>query len=188
MADRKYCLCCGEDVPFNRVEREGRTELTCAFCGFTLDVEEEPPPARGSTIFLADDSRVTRDLLHGILLSRGIAPDVRSFPDGTAFVSAVSKLFSDHQTLSLAILDLNMPGMDGLTAARTLRALEGQFGLERTPLIFFSSVKCDEDLRRQLVATAPASYVNKGSDSEPDRLVERIDRLISYILMKRKAA
>ena len=137
MADRKYCLCCGEDVPFNRVQREGRTELTCAFCGFTLDVAEEPLPARGSTIFLADDSRVTRDLPARILLSRGIAPDVRSFPDGTAFVSAVSKLFSDHQTLSLAILDLNMPGMDGLTAARTLRALEGQLGLERTPLIFF---------------------------------------------------
>jgi hypothetical protein len=55
--ERKYCMCCGEDVPVNPVNRAGRVELTCINCGFTLDVlspAEAPRPAR--CIMIVDDS------------------------------------------------------------------------------------------------------------------------------------
>ena len=41
MEDLKYCICCGEDVPYNRIERDGKTELTCSYCGFPLPDDEK---------------------------------------------------------------------------------------------------------------------------------------------------
>ncbi|MBI5640382.1 MAG: hypothetical protein HZA17_08155, partial [Nitrospirae bacterium] len=38
MGITKYCLCCGEDVPCSTVVRNEQQEITCAYCGFTLDV------------------------------------------------------------------------------------------------------------------------------------------------------
>jgi hypothetical protein len=34
MLDEKYCICCGETVPFNTTTRNGNLELTCVYCGF----------------------------------------------------------------------------------------------------------------------------------------------------------
>jgi CheY-like chemotaxis protein len=74
-----------------------------------------------------------------------------------------------------------MPVMDGLTAARTLRAIEEKDGLTKAPIIFFSGVKADEGLRRQMELLAPANYVNKGSDPDPEHLVRRVQGLLNFI-------
>jgi len=67
--DTKYCLCCGENVPFGTFERNERLETTCAYCGFTLDVQnlwepkkQEPAAAvvTESYALVTDDSTYTR--------------------------------------------------------------------------------------------------------------------------------
>ena len=71
--------------------------------------------------------------------------------------------------------------MDGLTAARTIRALEVRQGIDKVPIIFFSSEKSDEHLRRQMENLAPARYMNKATDPDPDKLARRVEQLVEYI-------
>ena len=62
--------------------------------------------------------------------------------------------------------------------------LEEKFKTARIPILFFSARKCDEPLKKQMALFSPAVYLNKGSDTDPEILLERVDQLMSYILRK----
>ncbi len=185
MAEGKYCICCGENVPVNTLMRDGNLEMTCIYCGFVLDVAK--PAARKvlECVLTADDSGLTRDLLRGLLLKRQLALQVISTEDGQAFVDAFTQRVTANQPPNLVILDLEMPIMDGITAARVMRTVEGKHKVAKTPILFFSGRKCDEDFKRQLELFAPASYVNKCSGSDPGQLMERIDQLVTHLQNQR---
>ena len=70
----------------------------------------------GHTIYLADDEKSIRELLHSFLASDGYA--VRSFESGDALLEAFRQ-----EPAELVILDIMMPGTDGLTVCRELRAV-----------------------------------------------------------------
>lgn len=183
----KYCICCDEEVPYNKIVREGKVELTCIYCGFVLDVtiEEEFPMVE--CIITADDAQLTRELLKGMLLKRKLTKTVVSVEDGQEFVSAFTKRLARNQPVDLVILDLEMPVMDGITAARVMRSVEEKYQSVRVPILFFSAQKCNETLKRQLGMFAPASYVNKGNANDPVHLVERVDQLAAYLLHLHKS-
>jgi CheY-like chemotaxis protein len=181
---KKYCLCCGEDVPYNVVVRNERRELTCSYCGFTLDIEnlwEDTKSSINTYALIAEDSKFTRTLLKELILKKAIASEVIAVTNGLELISEYTKIFKRNVRVSFAIIDLNMPVMDGLTAARTLRALEEKDSIIKVPIVFFSGVKADEGLRRQMELLAPANYVNKGSDPDPENLVKRVQGLLSFI-------
>lgn len=181
---KKYCLCCGEDVPYNVVVRNERRELTCSYCGFTLDIEnlwEDTKSSVNTYALIAEDSKFTRTLLKELILKKAITSEVMAVTNGLELISEYTKLLKRNVRVSFAIIDLNMPVMDGLTAARTLRALEEKDSIIKVPIVFFSGVKADEGLRRQMELLAPANYVNKGSDPDPENLVKRVQGLLSFI-------
>ena len=181
---KKYCLCCGEDVPYNVVVRNERRELTCSYCGFTLDIEnlwEDTKSSINTYALIAEDSKFTRTLLKELILKKAIASEVMAVTNGLELISEYAKLLKRNIRVSFAIIDLNMPVMDGLTAARTLRALEEKDSIIKVPIVFFSGVKADEGFRRQMELLAPANYVNKGSDPDPENLVQRVQGLLSFI-------
>jgi CheY-like chemotaxis protein len=192
--NKKYCLCCGEDVPVNTFKRNERLEITCAYCGFTLDVqnlwepkkEEQKPANVMSYALVVDDSRYTRKILEDILKARNFSTHVLSYQNGLEFISAYTKMLNEGKKTDIAIIDLNMPVMDGLTAARLMRSLELQNGKPQTPIVFFSAEKADEGLRKQMENLDPANYVNKGSDPDPDKLASRVESLIGYLMEKYK--
>ena len=68
-----------------------------------------------STILIVDDDRDIRTLLGDYLETHGYR--TRGVPDGTAMWPAIEELRPD-----LLVLDLNMPGEDGLSLCRKLRA------------------------------------------------------------------
>ena len=70
----------------------------------------------GHSIYLADDEKSIRELLHSFLASDGYA--VRSFESGDALLEAFRQ-----EPAELVILDIMMPGTDGLTVCRELRAV-----------------------------------------------------------------
>ena len=70
----------------------------------------------GHSIYLADDEKSIRELLHSFLASDGYT--VRSFESGDALLEAFHQ-----EPAELVILDIMMPGTDGLTVCRELRAL-----------------------------------------------------------------
>lgn len=187
MGNTQYCLCCDEEVPFSIVERNERREVTCVYCGFTLDVQKlwEPqrPPEEGYAL-VADDSKYTRKIIEDLLKEKNFSANVMSFENGLELISAYSKLLSVKDSVDIAIIDLNMPVMDGLTAARTMRAVETQNKSKKVPIVFFSAEKADEGLRKQMESLVPANYVNKGSDPDPDKLATRVEFLIGHLMEK----
>ena len=70
----------------------------------------------GHTIYLADDEKSIRELLHSFLASDGYA--VRSFESGDALLEAFRQ-----EPAELVILDIMMPGTDGLAVCRALRSV-----------------------------------------------------------------
>ena len=70
----------------------------------------------GHSIYLADDEKSIRELLHSFLASDGYT--VRSFESGDALLETFSS-----GPAELVILDIMMPGTDGLTVCRELRAV-----------------------------------------------------------------
>lgn len=187
MEGTKYCLCCDQDVPFSVVERHERREVTCVYCGFTLDVQKmwEPQPVReeGYAV-VADDSKYTRKIIEDLLKEKKFSANIRSYENGLELISGYSKLLSEKSPVDIAIIDLNMPVMDGLTAARTMRAVEAQNKAKHVPIVFFSAEVADEGLKKQMESLMPANYVNKGSDPDPDKLASRVEYLIGYLMEK----
>ena len=188
MADTKYCLCCGENVPYNHVERNERRELTCAYCGFTLDVQTlwDPSMAGEGHVLVAEDSKYVRNIIVEALKATKFSAHVLAVENGLELTTSFAKLVSEHAAIDLAIIDLNMPIMDGITAARTLRAIESQHKMSATPVIFFSAVKADESLKAQMDMLTPASYMNKGTDPDPESLAKRVEQLVGYLIEKYK--
>ncbi len=70
----------------------------------------------GHTIYLADDEKSIRELLHSFLTSDGYT--VRSFESGDALLEAFQQ-----EPAELVILDIMMPGTDGLAVCRELRSV-----------------------------------------------------------------
>jgi CheY-like chemotaxis protein len=184
--ETKYCLCCGEQVPVNKITRDGKGEQTCVYCGFVLDVTMDEGKPMADCILTADDAELTRDLLKGTLLKKKLARSVVPAVNGQECVASFTKRLAENQPVDLVILDLEMPVMDGITAARVMRAVEVNYRTAKVPILFFSARKCDEVLKQQLSIFSPASYVNKGNESDPAKLAERIDQLVGHLLAKRE--
>lgn len=70
----------------------------------------------GHSIYLADDEKSIRELLHSFLTSGGYT--VRSFESGDALLEAFRQ-----EPAELVILDIMMPGTDGLAVCRELRSV-----------------------------------------------------------------
>jgi CheY-like chemotaxis protein len=92
-----------------------------------------PGGARPRVLF-AEDSPVARTLTAALL--KRIGCEVEAVEDGEMAFGRARETAYD-----LIVLDIEMPVMDGLTAARKIRELEG--GNDHTPLMAFSAFLAD---------------------------------------------
>ncbi len=309
MGDKKYCICCGEEVPYYVIERDQKKEYACSFCGFTLEVlklweeednlkttqkqeekTEEPDikkeeiqkeagekkdvssfeketgeaeekkvePAKeeinsiwhggllqseetsfqgetkdaktevkgsiidsadiknkkvktsfedrdsiklkipesperdkdllkeektkaGTYAIVAEDSEFLRTLLKELIIKKSLSDNVIAVSNGIELVAEYTRIMNERSKINFAIIDLNMPEMDGLTAVRTIRVLEDRNNIKRVPVVFFSAVKADEALRKQMDILEPAHYINKGVSPSPQALAERVEVLLHFL-------
>lgn len=188
MGDTRFCICCNEQVPFSVVDRDEQREVTCAYCGFTLDVEklQKKTGRSGGIALVAEDSLFTRKIIQELIVEKHFSERVKAFENGLELIAAYGKLLTGKEQVDVAIIDLNMPVMDGLTAARTMRTLEMQNNAPKVQIVFFSAVKADANLRAQMEQLEPANYVNKGNESDPEKLIVRVEMLLAHLLEKNK--
>jgi two-component system response regulator PrrA len=86
----------------------------------------------------AEDAADDQFLIRQAVGALDDAPDIAFVGDGAALVQAVSERRPD-----LAVLDINMPVLDGLGALRRLRA---HAALRDLPAVLFSTARRDDDV------------------------------------------
>ena len=86
----------------------------------------------GHSIYLADDEKSILELLHSFLASDGYT--VRSFESGDALLEAFRQ-----EPAELVILDIMMPGTDGLTCCRLIREKD------KVPIILLTAKDTEYD-------------------------------------------
>jgi CheY-like chemotaxis protein len=98
---------------------------------------------RGVRALLVDDSATARELLTTCLAAWGLRPV--AVPDGPSALQALAQALAQHDPFRLALIDLEMPGMDGETLGRALRA---DPRLADTRMVLLTSLGRHGDTRR----------------------------------------
>ena len=132
-------------------------------------VPDAPPPttmfAPGMHLLLAEDNALNQEVACELLRAMGFTVDVAD--DG---VAAVDQARARHYDLIL--MDIQMPRLDGLQAARQVRALPGH---ARTPIVAMTANAFAED-RAAALDAGMNDHVAKPVD--PDQLARVLARLL----------
>jgi len=177
-----YCPSCGEKVSTYTVPRAGGVEVRCAPCGLPLSLEASPPLRGLACIMIADDDMFFRSVLTDLLSERGMATNVIAAESGAHFLTLAVERFRKNLPIRLAILDIIMQPLDGVTTALALRAIEQGMNITQpTPILFLSAARLEDATYRRLSQCRPARYLNKGLDATPDKLGPRLDNVIGHL-------
>jgi CheY-like chemotaxis protein len=119
------------------------------------------------TILLADDSILQRMMMRALLEAEGYA--VLEAGDGFEVLELVRLVRPD-----LILMDVGMPSMDGMTAARRIRAGIGEAA--DVPIVFLTALGESGDQDTALAAGGDAYLVKPISDRELLQVVENLRR------------
>ena len=124
----------------------------------------------GRRILLAEDFEINAEIMMDILEMENIKADHAE--NGKAAVEMFEK--STDGIYSAILMDVRMPIMDGLEAAKTIRALD-RADAKRIPIIALTANSFDEDVQLSLQAGMNA-HLNK--PVEADHLIRILGELI----------
>ncbi|WP_051378666.1 PAS domain-containing hybrid sensor histidine kinase/response regulator [Derxia gummosa] len=108
----------------------------------------------GRRVLVVDDNPVNREIAADLLTGAGLLVDVA--PDGA---SAIAQVNAGHH--DLVLMDVQMPGIDGLEATRRLRA----DGFTRLPIVAMTANASGED-RAACLAAGMNDHVGKPVDPQ----------------------
>jgi CheY-like chemotaxis protein len=141
-----------------------------------------PPPARapapakaaGLSVLLAEDNEINA-LLACTLLAR-LGHEVTVADSGEAAVAAFVAARQADAPFDLVLMDVQMPGLDGIAATGRIRSIEGMG--QPTPIVALSANALEEDRAACLAAGMNATLVKP---------LDR-DRLVALVAALRPAA
>ncbi|MEK7851279.1 MAG: response regulator [Deltaproteobacteria bacterium] len=178
----KFCPACGENVETYIIDRMGFKEMLCIHCGMIVEDMSHKKVIPAELVIAADDSLMIVELLKEMMVKGSLATEVVGCHDGVDFLSTFIRKLKEENSISLVILDVAMPLLNGVNAAIALRAVEKGLNIPPTPILFFTAQKCDENFQKVLTYCKPAEYVNKGISSTPDQLASRIKQVTIKLL------
>jgi PAS domain S-box-containing protein len=121
------------------------------------------PATRGLAILVAEDNEINALLARALLERLGHRPIVAG--SGDAAVAAWLAAQAADAPYDLVLMDVHMPGSDGIEAARRIRAAESERGARRTPIIALTANALDEE-REACRAAGMDGFLTKPLDRE----------------------
>lgn len=115
--------------------------------GAALQSEEGLPPLKGRRALVVEDMEINAEIVMDLLDMEGMSAEHAE--NGQIAVD----MFSAHEAgyYDVILMDLRMPVMDGLTAARTIRALDRP-DAKTVPIIALTANAFEEDVQQSLSA------------------------------------
>lgn len=138
--------------------------VACTLMQQAEDAAHESSKRRIS-ILLAEDDDVSRMIVRRFAEKK--AWDIIAVENGQEAVDAIQ-----HQAFDLVLMDLQMPVMDGYTAADRIRRMEPASG-KRTPIIAITAFTQKEDLERCLTAEMDDVISKPVSIQELSQIIQR---------------
>ncbi len=185
-SDKLYCPSCGEKVEYFVMLSEGDEIKHCSVCGLILHeeaAEEQTSLKTLQHVVAAEDNALLLKTVTRMLQDKKISKTVDASKNGEEFIETVVNRVKSNKPISLVILDVNMPILNGINAAVIFRAIEKGYGKKRpTPILFFTSYKCDDTFKKVLKYCKPAKYINKGTGSSPEEFAERLYQVVFQLL------
>lgn len=142
--------------------------------------EDEPAaaPGGGLNVLLAEDNPINVMLTRALLTRLGHR--ITTVGDGGSAVLAWSTALESGQRFDLILMDVQMPGMDGLEAMRRIRAREAEIkavaeeAFRPVPVIALTANASDDD-RAACIAAGMDAVLTKPLDRQ--RLTDLLNRL-----------
>ena len=164
--------------------KAGKEELCCANCGFAFNPSAKPIRTLRA-VLMADDSPLLLRRVAELLEAKEISRTVITCKNGEEFIERSVSRLRAGLPISLAILDITMPILNGVNAAVALRAVERGVGTaKKIPILFFTANKSDASFKKVLSFCAPAHYINKGAGSSPEEFADRLHNVISGLIQE----
>jgi PAS domain S-box-containing protein len=117
----------------------------------------------GLSILVAEDNEINALLARALLTKLGHRPTMAA--SGTAAIDAWLAARAAGSAYDCVLMDLHMPGMDGLEATRQIRAIEAEDDAPRTPIFALTANASAED-RETCFAAGMDGFVVKPLDRE----------------------
>ncbi|MER2253151.1 PAS domain-containing protein [Methylorubrum podarium] len=118
-----------------------------------------PDAAEGARLLLVEDVPINQTLARAVLEAEGYRVDVAG--DGAAAIAAVEAAYGAEDgadPYAVVLMDVQMPGMDGLTATRRIRAMPGPAA--RLPVVAMTANVLDGQVQ-ELIAAGMDDHVGK---------------------------
>ncbi len=129
-----------------------------------------PANAAGLSILVAEDNDINAMLVRALLTRLGHRPVLAS--NGEAAVEAWLGAEAAGTPYDLVLMDVQMPGVDGVEATRRIRAMEKTRGGRRTPILALTATAIDTE-RETCIAAGMDDFLIKPLDR--DRLIKALD-------------
>jgi PAS domain S-box-containing protein len=134
--------------------------------GAAMDTAEVPSASRpggGLSILVAEDNEINALLARALLVRLGHQPTVAA--NGAAAVESWLAARAAGTPYDRVLMDLHMPGMDGLEATRRIRTIEADSDIARTPILALTANASAED-REACFAAGMDDFLVKPLDRE----------------------
>ena len=122
----------------------------------------------GKYVLLAEDNRINCEIVKRLLTRRGLT--VETAENGQIALNKF--MMNAPRTYDLILMDVRMPYMDGLKAARMIRA-SGKSDARTIPIMSMTANAYDEDIQQSMEAGMNAHLVKPVEPSELYRAVQK---------------
>jgi signal transduction histidine kinase/CheY-like chemotaxis protein len=133
--------------------------------------EAAPRAMRSLSVLVAEDNEINALLIRALLSKLGHRPE--GVTGGVAAVDTWAKACERNDPYDLVLMDIHMPGLDGLAAARRIRSLEIENGAVRTPIVALTANAFPEDRQAALAAGMDEFLVKPLDRAALERILQR---------------